>query len=104
MSYQGTADVNFHHKEVTFLDFQWVDKAMVVHVEMRQYEEQIHEGHKPALILSRVSPDKEEEIMVVPGRVHGHVLVSLDHKQSLVARISPHNPNSAGTVKWEFIA
>ena len=104
MAYQGSADVNFHHKEVVLLDFTWVNKPLVVHVEMRQFEEEEHQGHAPALLLCRTSPAGNEDILLVSGRTGANILVSLDHQQKLVAKTSSQNPNSAGTVKWEIVA
>lgn len=103
MGYSGAADLNWHHKEVTLLDFKWVNKCVVINVELRQFEEEAHEGQAPSLVLSRASTSGQEDILIVSGRTGGTVLVSLDTDQRLIARIGA-NPNSAGTAKWEFVA
>ncbi|PLW78978.1 hypothetical protein [Cohaesibacter celericrescens] len=103
MAFGGTADLNWHHKEVVLLDLKWVNKTMVMHVEMKQFEEEEHQGNAPTIILSRQSQGKLEDILVVSGRAGGHVLVSLDPQDRLIGRINQSNPNSAGTVKWEII-
>ena len=103
MAYQGVSDLNWHHKEVVLVDMKWVSKTIVLHVEMRQFEEAEHQGHAPSIILSRRSDSKQEDILVISGRADGRVLVSLEHKEQLVGRINQSNPNSAGTVKWEIV-
>lgn len=102
MPYSGSSDINWHHKEVTLLDFKWVRKVIVVHVEVRQFEEKEHEGKPPSIVLSRHSAAGHEDLMIVAGRAAGHLLVSLDHEDKLIAKVG-NNPNSAGTVKWEFV-
>ena len=104
MGFGGTADLNWHHKENVLLDMKWVNKTLVVHVDMRQFEEEDHQGHPPSIILTRKSPSKTEDLVVVSGRAGTHLLVSLDHQDKLIGRINQANPNSAGTVKWEIIA
>ena len=103
MAFGGTADLNWHHKEVVLLDLKWVKKTIVLHVEMRQFEEEEHNGTAPSIILTRKSASSQEDIMLVSGRATGHVLVSLDHEERLIGRINQNNPNSAGTVKWEIV-
>ena len=104
MAFGGTVDLNWHHKEVTLVDLKWVNKTLVVHVEMSQFEEEVHQGTEPSIILTRKSANKTEDVMVVSGRAHGHVLVSLEAQDQLIGRINPNNPNSAGTMKWEIIS
>ena len=103
MAFEGTVDINWHHKEVVVLDLKWVNTTILMHVEMKQYEEQEHQGHAPAIILTRQSQSKQEDILVITGRAGGHVLLSLGPQDRLVGRIDPSNPNSAGTVKWEIV-
>ncbi len=103
MGHAGVADLNWHHKEVTLLDFKWVNKCVVINVELRQFEEEVHEGQTPSIILVRASASGQEDIMIISGRTGSTVLVSLEAGQRLIAKIGP-NPNSAGTAKWEFVA
>ncbi|SNY91690.1 hypothetical protein SAMN04515647_1918 [Cohaesibacter sp. ES.047] len=104
MTFGGTVDLNWHHKEVVVLDLRWVKKTMVLHVEMKQFEENKHQGIDPSIILTRRSPSKKEDILIVSGRATAHILVSLDHEEQLVGRIDTSNPNAAGSVKWEIVA
>ena len=104
MAYSGTADLNWHHKEVVLLDMKWVDKVIVLHVEVRQFEEEAHQGIEPAVALSRVSDGKQDNILVVSGRKNKNILVSLGPGDRLLGHINQQNPNSAGTVKWEIVA
>ncbi|WP_319532243.1 hypothetical protein [uncultured Cohaesibacter sp.] len=104
MAFGGTVDVNWHHKEVVVADLRWVNKTIVIHVEMKQFEENKHQGIEPSVILTRRSPAKTEDILIVSGRATAHILVSLSHEDQLVARIDTSNPNAAGSVKWEIVA
>ena len=103
MAFGGTADLNWHHKQVVLVDLKWVDKPLVVHAEMRQFEEEKHQGKDPCVILTRQSEGKIDDILIVSGRAGGHVLVSLNKGDRLIARIDKNNPNSAGTVSWEIV-
>lgn len=103
MAFGGTADLNWHHKDVVLVDMKWVKKTIIVHVEMGQFEEAPHQGKQPSVILSRRSGGKLEDVLILSGRTRGRVLVSLDHEDQLIGRIDQSNPNSAGTVKWEII-
>ena len=78
-------------------------ETIIVHVELRQFEEEEHQGQAPGVLLTRISAEKQEDILVVSGRATGHVLVSLGKGDKLVARINQNNPNSAGTAKWEIV-
>jgi len=104
MAFGGSADLNWHHKETVLVDMKWVNKTIVVHVEMRQFEEAEHQGHAPSVILTRKTPSKTEDLVVVSGRAGTRLLVSLDHQDKLIGRINQTNPNSAGNVKWEIVA
>ncbi len=103
MPLERTGDLNWHHKEVVLLDLKWVEKTIVVYVEMKQFGDQEHQGHAPAIVLTRESKARKEDILVVSGRASGQVLVSLDKEDRLVGRINQSNPHSAGTVKWQIM-
>ncbi|WP_316860139.1 hypothetical protein [uncultured Cohaesibacter sp.] len=59
MVLEKSADLNWHHKEVILLDLKWVDKKIVVYVEMKQFGDQDHQGHAPAIALSRQSDSQK---------------------------------------------